>query len=104
MDKENSRDYHVEDYIKEDDPRFKKALKEGVFTQVLCLSAIFLEFFTAFALCPQDSSEMTYIFGLPVWFFVAALIALAAFVIVMVYIGKFAEDISFDARERGGAE
>ena len=99
MEKEERRDYRGEDYRKEDDPRFKTALKEGIFTQVLCLSAIGLELLAAYGLCPKDPARMTYIAGLPVWFFVSSLVAVLAFIIVMIYVAKYSKDISFEARE-----
>lgn len=95
---EERRDYNVNDYVDQEDKRFLFAKKDAIFAQVLCFSAILLEMLTAYALCPEDISQMTYLFGFPLWFAAATGIAVIAFIIALVYTTKISKRVSLEAR------
>ncbi len=98
---DDSRDYDMKDYRKDEDRRFIIAKKDAVFAQFLCFAAILAEFITAYLLCPKDPAQMTYILGFPTWFFAASCLSIAAFVIAMIYCGKISKDVSLAARDSG---
>lgn len=96
---DDRRDYDPADYKHLDDRRFRYAKNEALFAQVLCLVSVIATYIVAYAMCPKDISRMTYILGFPTWFVAATGVALAAYVIMVVYCGKFSREFSLDARE-----
>lgn len=93
----NSTDYDVEK-ITNYDRRFEAGRKDAVFFHVLGVVAVIIATVFMYALGSRDPQEMTYLFGLPLWFTGGVIIYLAMFVIGMIYLGKW-ESFTFDARE-----
>lgn len=81
-----------------DDRRFIHAKNEGIFAQLLCIVSVLLEFGVAYAMCPEDVSQMTCILGFPTWFFLATCIAVGTYLVMILYCLKFSRRFSLDAR------
>lgn len=88
MDENFRRDYNVDDYKNEDDPRFDFARRDCIFAQVLYFSTLIIGFALAYALCPDDASQLTYVFGFPMWFVAGAAVFAIAPIIAIVYFLK----------------
>lgn len=95
---DESRDYDVKKLKNLDDERFTATLKEAVFSECIFFGTILAELLAAYGLCPRDISKMTYIMGLPAWFFTAACIALLSWVFVLFHNAKISKDFSLEAR------
>lgn len=98
MDKEFDTNYDVKEYAQMDDRRFVLARKEAVFAQSLIIGAILLAYFFAYTLCPKDMSQLTYVFGFPLWFVAASAVFVAAFAVMVVYNLKLSKNIDLSAK------
>lgn len=96
---DDCRDYNPADYRHLDDRRFRAAQREALFAQLLCLVSVISEFAVAYILSPKDVSRMTYLFGFPAWFVAATGVALATYLVMILYCVKFSKEFSLEARE-----
>ena len=98
---DESRNYDVKEMKELDDKRFTITLREAVFAECFFFGTIAVELIASYALCPEDMEEMTYLLGLPAWFFVAACVALVSWVFVLYHNAKLSKDFSLEARDDG---
>ncbi len=96
---ENKRDYDVESLKPEFDARLERTKHEAVFAVGLYVIMVALVIIFSYMLCPKNAEDMTYVLGIPAWFFTAALIEIVVFIIAMVYNWKFSRSFSLDARD-----
>lgn len=88
-------DYNVSQV--EVDPRFEQCRKDMVLLTVEYFLTLLLAFILAYALSPADVSDLTYVFGLPLWAVVATLILAASAVFAIVWAIK-SKRFSLEAR------
>lgn len=91
-----SCDYDTEQ-IKEDS-RFRQCSRDMVLVQVSYLGYTVLLVLLSYLLCPDNISQMTYLFGLPLWA-AAALILTILFVVFIVIWALKSPNFSLKARE-----
>ena len=105
MNQENERrDYEIRSLDKLDDPRFVVIKKEAIFAEGFFFVTIILEMIVAYAMCPKDMSLLTYICGLPAWFFAATCVALISWIFVLYHNAKISRDLSLEARDESEKE
>lgn len=105
LEKENdSRNYEIKKLKELDDPRFVVIKKEAIFAEGFFFVTIFLEMIVAYAMCPKDMSLLTYICGLPAWFFAATGVALISWIFVLFHNAKISRDLSLEARDESEKE
>ena len=72
----------------ETDPRFVHCRRDMILVQVVYLTFTVLLVVLSYWLCPDDISQMTYLFGLPLWVAVTLLLTLTNVVFVAVWARK----------------
>ena len=87
----------------QDDSRFLKCRRDMALVQVTYLGYTILLIVLSYWLCPDDVSEMTYLFGLPLWA-AAALLLTAAFTLYIIIWALTGPNFSLDAKEENEPE
>ena len=94
-----SRDYDV-DKVKgiDSDPRFKAAAREGILTQIAYFIIVIGGITIAYMMAPEDSQDVSYVFGMfPTWFMAGVAVYLAGAIFLLTYFMR-AKTFSFSSR------
>lgn len=83
MDNKFSRDYDTGQVPS--DPRFVLCQRDMVVVQIVYLSFTVLLVLLSYLLCPADTAQMTYFFGLPLWVAVTTAMSLGYILFVVVW-------------------
>lgn len=98
------RDYNIEDYRDDEDQRFVDLKKEVCAVYAWLGSYLVLIYIFAHALCPEDMSEMTYLFGFPKWFMWCAILTIVAYMCIVFILRKVFKPCSYEARDTVASE
>lgn len=72
----------------ETDPRFEHCRKDMVLLTVEYYATLLLAFILAYVLSPKDVADLTYLFGLPLWAVISALVFVGSAVFCIVWAVK----------------